>query len=477
MTDIAHTARATATAHDMLPPGAPVLAMVSGGADSIALLRLLADGELGDTLSVHALHVNHLLRAADADADEAFVRDTCGARGIPCHVVRFDVAAYAAEEGLNLEDAGRQVRYRFADETLDSICAAAPRSSGCIAVAHNRDDRLETFLMRLTQGAGATGLTSLRPTRGRIVRPLIDVSRADIRIYLTGLGQPWREDATNADTDRLRARVRHDILPVLRDINPRFESALSRTLELLADEDALLATMGDAFAHDFARVEPGEVAFDCAMMATLSRPMLRRTVRSALSSAFPESSRLEFEHIEALVDGFSLDSFARDLPDGLRARSEYGRMIVSRTGGGPLALAPSLLPIPGNVDLAGVGRLIAEEADASDTSGTPDSVVVDAGTLEAFVVDRPRDGDRMRPLGLGGTKKLQDLLVDAKVPQRVRLATPVVRDGERIVWVAGVRMAEGYKVTGSTVRAVRLTWERGGMGLPESGTTHDADVT
>ncbi|MDP2181729.1 MAG: tRNA lysidine(34) synthetase TilS [Actinomycetota bacterium] len=471
MSDLADTVRDTSAAYDMLPAGGIVLVLVSGGADSTGLLRLLMSGDIGTGFAIHVLHVNHLLRGADSECDEEFVRRLCETLKVPFHAVRYDVAAFARDNGLNLEDAGRQVRYRLAEETLDSLCAVAgvPPERGRIAVAHTLDDRIETLLMRLAQGTGATGLVSLRPVRDRIVRPLADAARDDVRDYLRALGQEWREDASNLDTTRVRARVRHELLPVLRDINPQVDQAIARTLALLTDEDALLATMGAAFARDFSHVSPGEVAFDRAMMATLSRPMRRRAIRAALASAFPEASRIEFEHVEALVDGLSSASFARDLPDGLRAQSEYGRMIVLRSGEGSPALAPSLLPIPGNLDLAGVGSLIAEEVDPSDTTGTPDSVVVDAGAAEAFVVDRPRDGDRMRPLGLGGTKKLQDLLVDAKVPQRFRQTTPVVRDGESVVWVAGVRMAEEYRITGATIRAVRLTWERGGGDAAEAG--------
>lgn len=454
---------ATCERLDLLPQGAPVVAMVSGGADSVAMLRLLVAGEIGWQGPLSVLHVNHLLRAEESDADAAAVAALCEGLGVVCCVERVDVAAYAAEHGLNLEDAGRRVRYRLADSALDSACSAlglAP-SRGRIAVAHTRDDRVETFLMRAITGAGATGLASIPYTRGRIVRPLLDCDRADLRIYLDGLGQTWREDASNADTTRLRALVRHQIVPVAEQVNPAFRETLARSLDLLAADDALLSRMASDFARDFAETTVGEqVEFDREWMRTLERTMARRVVRSAVFSAFPEASRIESAHIEALVDGLGDDDFARDLPDGLRAWSEYDRLVVSQAACEPAVVAPSLLPLPGIADLGRAGRIIAEEADPEHLSGTPDSVVIDAGDLTQLAVGAPHEGDRMRTLGMDGTRKLSDLLIDAKVARRFRPATPVVRDDDSIVWLAGVRMSDEYRVGPDSVRAIRLTWQR-----------------
>jgi tRNA(Ile)-lysidine synthase len=195
-------------------------------------------------------------------------------------------------------------------------------------------------------------------------------------------------------------------------------------------------------------------------MGTLDSTMARRTVRSAILEAFPEASRLESAHVEALVGGLAEDGFARDLPGGLRAETEYAKLVVSRVGEPARVVAPSLLPIPGTADLGSAGLIRAELVDPADITGEADSVTVDAGDLDRLVVDAPRPGDRMRPLGMDGSRKLSDLLVDAKVVRRDRSATPVVRDGERIVWLAGVRMSEEFRIGAGTARAVRLTWER-----------------
>lgn len=466
MTLLSDTARATVARFDMLPTDAPVLVMVSGGADSVSLLDLFAAGEFGER-AVRVLHVNHLLRGAAADEDEAFVVATCNDAGVPCRTVRYDVAAYAGSFGLNLEDAGRRIRYRFADEELEALCEehGCSPARGRIAVAHTLDDRIETFFMRAIAGAGTGALGSIAAVRGRVVRPLIECERPAVRAHLRERGVAWREDATNADTSRARALVRAELLPVAERLNPAFRANLARTMDLLADDDALLSNMASTFARDFAEVSEGRVVFGRDWMRTLERTMARRTVREALATAFPDAGRLDSAHIEALVDGLADDAFARDLPGGLRAQVEYDKMAVSYGEAEPVGVAPRLLTLPGIADLGSAGRIVAVPVSALDTSGCADSVVIDAtGVTGELTVDGVRPGDRMRPLGMDGTRKLSDMLVDEKVPRRLRPEVPVVRDGDRIVWVAGVRMSHEYRITDSTARAYRLTWERDAAG-------------
>ncbi len=354
------------------------------------------------------------------------------------------------------------MRYRFAEEELDAWCAELGEVSdiGRIAVAHTRDDRVETFFMRAIAGSGTGALNALAPVRGRVIRPLVECDRADVRAWLESVGQEWREDPTNSDTSRARALVRAELMPVAERLNPGVRSAVVRTMELLGDDDALLSTMAAAFGRDFAHSEPGErVTFERQWMRTLDRAMARRTIRAALIDTFPQAARLEASHVDALVTGLSSDDFARDLPEGLRAETEYGNMVVSCTGVEVPRVAPSLLTLPGSADLGPAGRITAEKVSRDITTGTAHSVVIDATAVRGeLTIDSVREGDRMRPLGMSGTRKLSDILTDAKVPRRLRQAMPVVRDGERIVWLAGVRMSEEYRVGAGTGTAMRLTW-------------------
>ena len=461
MSTFAQTTSATADAHSMFEPGSIVVAMVSGGADSVSLLRAISEGVFGP-VALSVLHVDHRLRGTDSDRDAAFVRDLCEDLAIPCRIASIDVAAIASEHGLNLEDAGRRVRYAEAARELESRCAdsGADQALGRIATAHTFDDRVETALMRLAQGTGAGGLTSLAYRRGAIVRPLLDCTRADVLAYLGELRQPWREDATNADTSRLRARVRADLVPVLRDINPRFDESMARTLSVIGDEDEFLDLLAQQAAADVTGGITGEVRVDRAALAALPRVLQRRMLRLLIREEFAGASRLEFDHIEAICDGLDDAGFARDLPDGLRAFAEYGRLIISRSEERTAPFVGGTIPVPGMIDLGEAGMLTASTSGPTGPDVDPLVAVLDVGAIHGPLTVGPvSPGDRMRPFGMTGSRKLSDILVDAKVPVRERPLVPIVRDGERIVWVAGVKSSEDYRVGPDTQRTVRLAWE------------------
>ncbi len=461
MNRLADIAGATATAHSMFVPGAPVIAMVSGGADSVAMLRALADGVFGP-LALSVLHVDHRLRGADSDGDAAFVVGLCASLGIPCRVVSIDVGSFAAEEGLNLEDAGRRVRYAQAALELEIRCCelGADPADGRIATAHTFDDRVETTLMRLAQGSGAQGLVSLGHRRGAIVRPLLDCTRADVLAYLGTRGQGWRDDATNLDTTRVRARVRAELMPLLRGINPRFDETMARTLTVLGDEDAFLDTLAREYAGALASTGEHEISVDRLQLAELPRVVQRRVLRLLIRDTFAEASRLEFDHIEAACEGLFDSDFARDLPDGLRAFAEYGRLIISRSAERAEPFDAGVLPVPGMVDIGHAGAMTATLAGPVDPEREARVAIVDADVISGPLTVTPmRPGDRMRPFGMSGSRKLSDILVDAKVPARLRPLVPVVRDGERIVWVAGIKSSEEYRVGPATQRTVRLEWK------------------
>jgi tRNA(Ile)-lysidine synthase len=235
---------------------------------------------------------------------------------------------------------------------------------------------------------------------------------------------------------------------------------MARGLTVLGDEDAFMESLALDRAAAVAELGAGESSLDRTGFAALPRVMQRRVLRQVIRQTFEDASRLEFDHIEAVCEGMTDPSFSRDLPDGLRAFSEYGRLIISRSDGRPQPFLGGVLSVPGEIDLGAAGTLTAVPGGPAAPDSDPRVAIVDADALVGPLTVGPVvPGDRMRPFGMAGSRKLSDILVDAKVPARSRPFVPVVRDEERIVWVAGVKSSEDYRIGPGTQRTVRLTWE------------------
>ncbi len=325
-------------------PQAPVLLMVSGGSDSTALAYLAADlHERGALGPLGILHVNHRLRGADADADEAFVRRLALLLGIPLFSRSIDVGAIAKEEGGNVEAVARRERYRAADEALAELCrrAAVPIAEGRIFTAHTADDRVESFYMRSIVGTGPGGFRSMRYRNGRVCRPLLDAGRQELRDYLheradaglpvvrDGEGSLWREDATNAHTDRFRAFVRHEIVPRAKERNPHLLATLTRTMNLIADEDDMLQAQAQALIESAVEwVVPDSPAEGCVLQPPFGEapvPLLRRAVAAILQGMLGVDARIEAASVEAVLAGYR----APGVPNGGYVTNIQGNLAVS----------------------------------------------------------------------------------------------------------------------------------------------------
>lgn len=323
--DVVALARETIEGRKLAAPDAPVLLMVSGGSDSMALLYAAAALHgLGALGPLAVLHVNHQLRGEDADADARFVEEAAALMEVPFFLCSVDVAAEAQRAGENVEAVARRERYLAANEALASLCRqeAAPLSEGRIFTAHTADDRVESFYMRSIVGTGPGGFRAMRYRNGPVARPLLDASRADLRAFLeeraaSGLpavrdraGALWREDATNAHTDRFRAYVRHEIVPRAQERNPQLLDVLCRTMNLIADEDDLLEAQAAHLAERHATwVEQADArASDrsegCVLAPALGaepRPLVRRVVVGVLGSMLGPDARIEAASVEAVL--------------------------------------------------------------------------------------------------------------------------------------------------------------------------------
>lgn len=471
---------------------APVVLMVSGGADSTALLVLAATStlDIDDGRGVahiarerlHVLHVNHQLRGLDAQEDEEFVRDLAGEYGIPCTIQRVDIAALAAAQGAdgNEENVGREVRYAAAAKLANELSEkfGTPRSAARIVTAHTANDRAETFFMNAIRGTGPAGLSSIPRRRNRIVRPLLERTHRELCDMLRMRGIVWREDATNEDTRYLRAFVRHEVMPVVERRNPRVIASLSTTCDILSDEDSYLHARASRLLRDLTRRSAsGMVALDATRLAASEVVLARRVVRQALVGLCPDA-RLEARHIEAVLRLVAAGKGSVALPMAVDARVEYG-LLFMRTGERAEGLDGAWLDVPGSVDV-GDGRVLRANLRAvgpdvdvvalARTHGSEwmgESVLLDARACDVdpvaggrLWVDAPQRGEVLCPLGMHGQSKLlSDLLNDAKIPAADRCTVPVVHTKPRgsVVWVAGVRADERARVVPATRNVVELT--------------------
>jgi tRNA(Ile)-lysidine synthase len=412
---------------DLVQPGEPLLVMVSGGGDSVALLDIAV--RLGADVS--ALHVNYGLRPDSSD-DEALVQRLCTERDIALTIEHVALAT----DGGNLQERARDARYSLAEQLAERDYAAA----------HTASDQAETVLYRLAVSPGSRALHGMAARRGRLVRPLLAVTRDEVRDYLRARGLEWREDPSNADRRFARARVRHDVLGALRELSPAAERTIAETARQLRDEAEVL----DA-AVDDALKELGSghaVALDALREhpPALQRLVLRHLAEQAAASP-PARRSLSRREADALLDIGNEGSRSVDLGGGLRAVSEYGTLRFTRSpDAGPPA--PVELPVPGQARF-GDWELEARTDRPGDVAVTNLGAAV---TIRAW-----RDGDRMRPAGLGGTKSLQDLFTDRKVPRALRRTLPVVETGDAIVWVAGVAVDERFAAAEGAPGAVSLS--------------------
>ena len=463
MTSLAGRTLATIRRRALAPPGARVVAAVSGGPDSVALALLLAElSRAGHLVLVGLAHFNHGLRAEAAD-DERFVVQLAGDLGLNPHSGRGGVAEVAARRGRSLEEAAREARYAYLEEARVALDA------DLIAVGHTRDDQAETVLLRLVRGAGPRGLRAIHPRRGAVIRPLIDLRRDELRAYLQAHGQGWRTDASNEDTSRRRNRIRHRVLPALVAAEgPGVIDVLARTADIAASDEEVLKQLAEQ-AWPRVVVDPGPpMRLNPVALTGEPRAIGCRVLRRAIAHVSGRTP--SFAQITSAIGWLERGKPGRLALSGAVAELSVAQgVLISRASQPNPAVAPGFagwqhhLPVPGEVALPEAGgRLLARLAGPNmDELPIPTSArVAHAAVGDALLVRAWQPGDRMRPEGDFGRKKVQDLFVDRKVPRLDRHRVPIVAapDG-RIVWVAGHAVGREFRATSATKSVVVLSFE------------------
>jgi tRNA(Ile)-lysidine synthase len=439
----------------LLPPGTRVIAAVSGGSDSVALVRLLL--ALAPTLDIRVAglaHVNHQLRGAAADADEAFCRQLARELGLAAHIEKIHIE----REGRSLEDAARRARYASLDRARRALDADR------VALGHTRDDQAETVLLKLLRGAGSRGAAGIYPQVDVFVRPLLTIGRDELRAWLAEGEHTWVEDATNVDVSIPRNRIRHLVLPALAATTGVSAAIpLARYAEIARADDALLEKLAAQAAGRVVIARPDAVEVALGPFGQEPLAIQRRVLRHALTAAGVQQP--SFEDVEALRElaaGAGTSVHLRGLYLANRSAADGVLRIRSAPQQGPPMPFRYELPVPGRADVPEAG--LAVTAELSEISvhvpppGNASSVALDAATLvRGLAVRSWKPGDALRPLGVNGRKKLQDVFVDRKVPREARHRLPLVTDAaDQVIWAPGLAIHDAVRVTADTKAVVVL---------------------
>ena len=452
----------------LIVPGDRVLAAVSGGPDSVALAALLLELREEMPLEVRLAHFNHRLRP-EASRDERFVRDLARRWALPLASGSADVRAAAARDKRNLEEAGRELRYRFLRRAAGAVGATK------IATGHTMTDQAETVLMRLMRGTGLAGLAGIAPVAAGppcpVVRPLLDIPGPDLRAWLAARDIPFREDASNLDRRFLRNRIRAELLPELESrYERRIVHHLARLAGLVREDEELLQGFVRELADEFIRRRGREVSLDLKTLPLVLPALARRVAREFLRQVSGSLRDVSFEDVEALLALGENKEIA--LGRGLTLRREGG-LVGPKTsrlrvppfetrwsGRGELAVPVAGLAFRGSLGMPGTSRHPLAKDDRTGAD-------LDAGTLVfPLTVRSRRPGDLYRPIGAPGRKKLKEILRAKDVPASARGRRPVFLSGKAIIWVPGLPVAEAHKVTASTKRvfSIRIAGRSGCRG-------------
>ena len=441
MRTISQAVRKTIHKYKMLGLEDRVLVGVSGGADSVCLALVLQD--LGYKIGV--AHVNHGLRGADSDEDERFTAALAEKMSSPYFSRRVLLISG------NIEASGRDARRDFFGAIADQ------HGFTKVALAHTRNDRVETFLFNLLRGAGSEGLVSMSPVSGRTIRPLIEMSRSGIEAYLQARNQIWRTDESNLDPTYMRNRIRHLVIPELAaQCNPRLVETLTRTVDILESEDAWMGALTQEWLDQNGTTREGGFTLPSERLHSASVALQRRVVRAALRKAGSNLQDVAFEQVEAVraLAGEGKSGKFVQIPAGIEVAREFGNLVFRKAS--QIAVEYEYeLQIPGQIHIPELGKVFRAEiveSEAAETAGQ--RVFVDADSIGPYVRIRNwKPGDYYRPVGLPAGK-LKKLFQRARIPRSHRTSWPVVVADSTIIWVASFPVSREFAPRGRSQKIV-----------------------
>lgn len=440
--------------YQMIEANDSILVGVSGGVDSVVLLDILVKLRPVYNLTIFVAHLNHGLRGKAADEDEAFVVNLAEKYNVKVYTKKEDMLAYADANKISSEEAGRVLRYAFFDEIMQR------ENIQKIAIAHNKNDQAETILMRIMRGTGLDGIVGIKPVNGRIIRPLLFCSRAEIEAFECAEKLNHREDDTNKENIYTRNTIRNQLIPQLENLyNPNLVEGLSRMGQLLADDLEIIENQLEEILQKIAfQRQEKMVSFNRKVFWDLSLGLKRRVLRHAIQSIQGDLVNIEEKHIHNMIQLISQGKTGKEihLTNGWIAKNNYDFFEISQ---------PSEKYANYEFELE-IGKKQSFGTFEIETF-VEDKIKIDFYTKDIFLkffdydriksslkVRNRRPGDRIVPLGMKGSKKIKDLFIDEKVASDKRNQIPLIVCGDEIVWVVGYRIGDGFKVSEQTKKVL-----------------------
>ena len=448
--------------YNLIENGDNIIIGLSGGPDSMALLYVLLDIDEID-FNIHIAHVNHGVRGKEALEDENFVRDLAKKLKLPYYSTRVNMDEYAKEKGLSSEEAGRELRYGFFRKIATEL------GGGKIAVAHNKNDQAETILMRLFRGTGIDGLCGMDFISKDIIRPILDIERAEIEKYLEDKNIETRLDKTNLETIYNRNKIRLELIPYIKEnFNPNIIDALWRTSRIAnIDNEFLELYTKKSYDNMVKKIEKDSIILDSHSFLKEEKSIQQRIIRNIIIYINGSIQGLTEQHISNILELFIKGGTGKsiDIIDNIIAKTSYDDLIIEKKKDIEIKDYIYKIPINGSTYIEELGFKISTE-------------IVSVNNLDIYTKDRfikyfdydkinkglyirnRKAGDRFVPYGMKGNKKLKDYFIDEKVPKEKRDLIPILVDEENILWIVGYRISDLYKITDATETALKIFFEK-----------------
>lgn len=462
MRDLVLVVEQTIKKYSMLDHGDSIVVGLSGGPDSLCLLHVLLELKEALGLKIYAAHLNHQFRGKDADEDALYVKEICKEWGIDAFIQVFNVTAYAKENGLSSEEAGREIRYRLFKEVANEVGANK------IAVAHNMNDNAETVLMNLFRGSGIDGLKGIEAARGEIIRPLINVRRDEIEAYCEEKALNPRIDKTNLEPIYGRNKIRLELIPYIeKNFNANIMSTLHRFSDIVTLENDFFNKEAKIVFLEIAIIGENSIEYNINKLNNIHPALMRRIIRMGIEELSGSLRGIEYKNIETVVDLLDKSTGAAViLPGNIKAYVSYDKMILKFDTKDEIDKYYLRLEDDRDNIAALLGFSIRlTTIDASqiiDVKKDKQRVYIDKAKIKEELVLRNRlEGDIFSPIGLKGSKKLKEYFIDEKIPRDERDNVFLIADGKEIVWVLGKRLSNKYKITKDTKEAIMINILRG----------------